>query len=277
VFRNVAAHRLRPLVDRGVAVALFYAQQIEHLPGWFADGAVRHEIRDVISWLRTEWRHSPIWPSVLAATAALVQRSAERAAVPELLLELAAIARSFDGPEGTEQAARYAREALSWVGSAPSRMRCRALRALAAALMRQGEIEAALSQLAAVITAAAVIQDRSDEATALAEIGFHALRSGRFARAETGFRRALALLTTEDLPYLRATVHHHLALALCEQSKDPEEAAQQAGAALELRWDRSSRLAGDDRALLQRIRAAQHRAACSAGARDDSNQTTEDT
>jgi hypothetical protein len=88
--------------------------QADSLAGWFAGGGVHHDrLRDVIAWLRTEWRPRPIWPTVLGRTASLIQGSAEVDAVPELLLELAAIARSFAGPEGTEQAARHAHAALS--------------------------------------------------------------------------------------------------------------------------------------------------------------------
>ncbi len=96
VLRHVAARRLRPLADRGVRVETFYSHQADSLPGWFAGGDVRHDrLRDVIAWLRTEWRPGPIGPTVLGRTASLIQASAEVDAVPELLLELAAIARSF--------------------------------------------------------------------------------------------------------------------------------------------------------------------------------------
>lgn len=64
----------------------------------------------------------------------------------------AAIASSFEGPDGTEQAARYARAALSSVGDRPSRVRYRALRALAAARIRQGQADAALGLLEMAIT-----------------------------------------------------------------------------------------------------------------------------
>jgi hypothetical protein len=106
------------------------------------------------------------------------------------------------------------------------------------------------------ITTAAVIKDAIGEAAAVAEIGFHALRGGHLARAEARFRGALALLSAEELPYLRATLHHHLALVLLEQHKDADEAEHHAAAALALRWDKTSRLASEDRALLARIQGA---------------------
>src|SRR5262249_45936837 len=160
VLRNVAARRLRPLAERGVAVEFFYSQQIDSLPEWFADGCVcHHRLPDVVAWLRTEWRPGPIWPTVLRATASLVQTSAEIATVPDMLLELAAIARSFPGPEGGEQAALHARAALSWIGDEPSATRCRALRAVAAAIMSLGQTAAGLALLQTAITTAAVLRD----------------------------------------------------------------------------------------------------------------------
>lgn len=256
VLRNVAARRLRPLADHGVAVEILYPQQSESLPGWFAGGDVRHDrLGEVIAWLRTGWRPGPIWPTVLGRAASLVQTHAEVDAVPEMLLELAAIARSFAGAEGAEQAAQHARAALSWVGDQPSRARCRALRAVAAATFALGQTEAGLALLETAITTAAVLRDPIEEASAVAEIGFHALRRGHIARAEARFRAALALLSTDGPAYLRATLHHDLALALHTQRKNAEEAERHATAALGLRWDRGSQLAGEDRALIALIGA----------------------
>lgn len=87
------------------------------------------------------------------------------------------------------------------------------------------------------ITVATLIRDPIEEAAAETEIGFQALRSGHLAGAEARFRRALAILAAEELPYLRATLHHHLALVLVEQNKDADEAEHHAAAALALRWD----------------------------------------
>lgn len=254
VLRNVAARRLRPLADRGVAVEFFYPQQIDSLPEWFADGCVcHHRLADVIAWLRTEWRSGPIWPTVLRVTANLIQTSAEIAAVPDMLLELAAVARSFPSPEGAEHAALHARAALSWIGDEPSAILCRALRAVAAAIMPLGQTAAALALLQTAITTAAVLRDPIEEASALADTGFHALRRGHAARAEAQFRAALALLSSADPAYLRATLHHDLALALHLQRKDTDEAEHQATTALGLRWDQGSQRACEDRALLTLI------------------------
>jgi tetratricopeptide (TPR) repeat protein len=256
VLRHVAARRLRPLADRGVQVEMFYPQQSDSLPGWFAGGDIRHDrLRDVIAWLRTDWRPGAIWPTVLSRTESLVQAHAEIDAVPEMLLELAAIARSFSGAEGAEQAAQHARAALSWVGDQPSRARCRALRAVAASILPLGQTEAGLALLETAITTAAVLRDPIEEASALAEIGFHALRRGHVARAEARFRTALELLPPEGPSYLRATLHHDLALALHTQRKDAEEAERHATAALGLRWDRGSQLASQDLALIALISA----------------------
>jgi hypothetical protein len=136
------------------ALVRFYSHQADSLPGWFAGGDVRHDrLRAVIAWLRTEWRPGPIWPTVLGRTASLIQGSAEIDAVPELLLELAAIARSFAGSEGAEQAAQHAHAALSWLGDQPSPARCRALRASAAAKLSLGQTDAALTLLVTAMNA----------------------------------------------------------------------------------------------------------------------------
>jgi hypothetical protein len=91
---------------------------------------------------------------------------------------------------------------------------------------------------------AAVIQDRVEQAHALAEIGFQAFRGGDFAHAETQFRRAIVLVSATDAPYLRAALHHSLADALLQQGKNPSEAERHAALALSLRCT-----------LLARIRA----------------------
>lgn len=256
VLRNVAARRLRPIHDRGVQVEIFYAQQVDSLPGWFARGEVPHDrLREVIDWLRTQWRPGAIWPMVLIRTASMVKGSADAEAVPEMLLELAAIARSFPGTEGAEQAVHHGRAALAWVGDQPSRVRCRALRTVAAASLAAGKTAAGLVLLESAITTAAVLRDPIEEASALAAIGLHALQCGHHARAEARFRAALALLTDDDPAYLRATLHHDLALTLLEQRKDAEQAEQHATTALGLRRDRRSHLASKDIALITRIRA----------------------
>jgi len=256
ILRNVAARRLHPIVDRGVDVGIFYAQQADSLDGWFSRGeACRDRLRDVIHWLRTKWRSSAVWPSVLSRTASLVQESGETDAVPEMLLELAAIARSFPGSEGAEQAAKHAGAALAWIGDQPSRVRCRALRATATATLALGQTEAGVALLETAFNTATVLGDPIEQASALAEIGFHLLRRGYHARAETRLRVALALLSDDDPAYLRATLHHDLALALVEQGREPDEAELHVTAALNLRESPSSQLASEDIALIARIRA----------------------
>lgn len=254
VLRNVAARRLQPLIDHGVAVEMFYAQQVDTLPGWFAGGDVRHDhLGDVIDWLRTQWRPGPIWSIVLSRTASLVQTFASVDVVPDMFLDLAAIACSFGSTEGAELAAKHAQMALLWVGAQPSRTRCRALRTLASAMLTRGQTEAALALLNTATQTATALQDPIEEASALAEIGFHAIRCGQHARAEARFRAALALLGKDGPAYLRATLHHALAVALVEQCKDAEQAEHHATAALGLRWDRQSQLATEDIALIARI------------------------
>jgi tetratricopeptide (TPR) repeat protein len=256
VLRHVAARRLKPISDNGVAVELFYEQQIDSLPSWFSHGQVHHDQhRAVLEWLRTKWRATASWPSVLSATATLVQASAPTQEVPELLLEIAAIALSFEGPEAAEQAAGHARTVFPWIGDKPSAARCRALRLLATATMAKGDVENGLAHLETAITTAMVIKDPVEEASALHQSGSHAFRGQHFARAEDRFRRALAVLSNTAPPFLVATLHHDLAAALEAQGKHDEEAEHHASAALELRWDKDSHLARDDRALLARVRA----------------------
>jgi tetratricopeptide (TPR) repeat protein len=254
VLRHVAARRMRPLADRGVTVETFYPLQADTLPGWFAGGDVRHDrLSDVIAWLRTEWRPGPIWPTVLGRTASLVQASADVEAVPELLLELAALARTFAGSEGAENAARLAHAALTWLGDQPSSAQCRALRIAAAAKLSLGQTEAALALLVTAMNAATELQDPIELASGLAEIGRLALRRGQAAHGEARFRDALTLLSTDGPAELRAALHHGLALALHAQRKNPDEAERHATTALRLRGDPGSQLAREDRALLALI------------------------
>jgi len=256
VFRNVAVRRLRPIVDRGVTVELFYAQQVDSLPVWFADGTVCHEhLPAVIRWLRTEWQPTALSPNVLKATAALVNGHAHRADVPALLLELSGLALSLGGDEGPEQAIAHARAAMLAAGDYPSLARCRALRALALARLARGELVPALALHEMAISVAVVIGDRIEEATAIAEIGFHVLRSGHHARAEARFRTAIGLLRDDEAPYLRATLHHAIAAILHHRLGHGTEAERHAVAALTLRWSPESQLAAADRMLLDRIRA----------------------
>jgi hypothetical protein len=185
---------------------------------------------------------------VLSATATLVHAHAPVEDVPEMLLDITAIALSFGGLEAAEQAAGYARSALVWVGEAPSAPRCRALRWLATATLTKGEAEAGLALLGTAITTAMVIQDPIEEASALHQIGAHALGGEHFARAEVLLRRALALVSDTDAPDLRATLHHDLAIALDAQGTRDDDAAHHATAALDLRSDKESRVARDDSA-----------------------------
>ena len=274
VLHKVARRQLQPLIDRGIAVELFYAQQVERLSIWFAQDRIDHNVAAIVAWLRTEWHGtataSPppaatpkvradevvaVWPEVLRATARLVQKYAPVEDVPELLLELAALARSFGDPDGTAEEIKHLHATLHWIGDAPSSAKCRALRALARPYFSRGDAAEAIQLLESAATIATVIGDRIERASALAEIGAHALRMGHFARAERRFRRAVALTADHDPPYLRATLHHHLARALHEQGQDGDEAAHHARAALTLRRDPASQLAIADQALLAAIAA----------------------
>jgi tetratricopeptide (TPR) repeat protein len=121
--------------------------------------------------------------------------------------------------------------------------------------MAKGDIEAGLAYLETAITTAMVIKDPIEEASALHQSGFYALGGQQFARAEARFRRALEMLSDVASPHLVATLRHDLAEALEGQGTHDDEAERHARIALELRWDKHSRLAQEDRALLARIRA----------------------
>jgi len=236
VLRDAAARRLKPILDEGVAVELFYDQQFLSLPSWFSHGLVHHDhLSTVLEWLRTRWRATAIWPEVLGTAAMLVHAHAPAEDVPDFLIEIAAIALSFGGLEAAEQAAGYARGVLTRVGDTPSAARCRALRSLATATMAKGDIDAALAHLETAVTTAMVMKDPVEEASALHQIGVHALQGQHFARAEDRFHRAINVLSAVESPTLLATLHHDLAMALAAQGKHGEEAEHHASVALELR------------------------------------------
>jgi tetratricopeptide (TPR) repeat protein len=164
-----------------------------------------------------------------------------------------ATARWSNAPRCAEQAAAHARAALSLINDESSRAHCRALRAVAAAVLALGETAAGIELLEVAISTAVVVQDPFEEAAALADIGLHALRQGHATRAEARLRAALALVPTVGSAHLRATLHHQLALALHVQGKSTDEAERHATTALSLRWDQGSQLAREDRALLALI------------------------
>jgi hypothetical protein len=256
VFRHAAARSLKPIVDRGVEVELFYAQQIDSVPLWFAHGHAYHDqIPAVLEWLRTQWHATAVWPAVLSTTSMLVHACAPTEDVPDLLIGLAAIALSLGSMEAAEHAVGHARAALSWIGDKPNAARCRALRALATATMAKGETETGFALLESAITTAALIRDPIEEASALQLIGRQAVRCQHFVRAEDRFRKAIDLLSNTGPSNLQATLHHELAAVLHVQRKNDEEAAAHAIAAFDLREDKDSRLAQDDRALLAGIHA----------------------
>ena len=256
VFRHVAARSLKPITDRGVEVELFYAQQIDSLDLWFADGQMHDEpIHAVLEWLRTQWRATAVWPTVIGTTSLLVHACAPTEDVPDLLIELADITLTLGSMEAMEHAAGHARAALAWVGPHPSAARCRALRSLAITSILKGETEAGLALLESAVTTAELIGDPIEEASALRQIGCHAVRGQHFVRAEASFRRAMDVLSDAGSPDLRATLHCDLAVVLHAQFKNDEEAETHAIAALDLRADKDSPVAQDDRELIALIRA----------------------
>ncbi|TMQ17464.1 MAG: hypothetical protein E6J90_22350 [Deltaproteobacteria bacterium] len=251
---QVVPRRLRVLTDRGVEIATFYEQQGNSIERWLAGGPIAHDqLAAVIAWIREQSRPSRAWPLILDTTATLVREFAARDEVPALLLELAAIARTMRGTLGAVEAAKHAEAALSWIGDTPCQTRCQALRALASARLRLGQVGAGVTLLEAAISTAAVIGDRREEAGAQAEIGLHVLHAGHAERAEARFQSALVLLGTNDPE--RATLHHRIARGLFDHAQHDEAAEHHVVTALSLRCDPRGHLAGEDRALLARIRA----------------------
>jgi len=90
---QVIPRRLWGLTDRGVDLATFYEQQLDSVEIWFAGGPIVHdELGAVVAWLRDQSLPSRTLPIVLDTTAMLVRGFAARDEVPELLIELAALA-----------------------------------------------------------------------------------------------------------------------------------------------------------------------------------------
>lgn len=257
LLRTAAERALRPLTDRGLLVHVFYSMQEEDLPRWFAHGEVRHSrLPDVIAWLRLDWQRqpSPSWSKVLDATTVLVQSAAECDEVPALLVALADIALSFQNNAAAEQASKHARAALHWAGTTPSTTRCRALRCFAIAQLRIGDTRNALVYLDAAIRDALLVGDRIEEASTLAELGGHFLRSKNLARAERQLRRAYVLLSVDAPATLRARIHHDLAETLHQHGLNNDEAEHHAAAALAIH-DKGAQGAAECASLLDRIRA----------------------
>jgi hypothetical protein len=159
---------LRPISDHGVEVRVFYAQQMPHLRAWFANGQIEYDLAAVLAWLRHEWpslRASGVlpavapprgarlwttsddceepWALVLRRIALLVQDQAGVDQVPGMRFELAEIARTFGGPFGTSEALHHLSMPLYWLGDAPSLMKCRVLRAQAAAKVDRDRVTGA--------------------------------------------------------------------------------------------------------------------------------------
>ena len=256
VFHTFAARRLQQLAGRGVLVEIFYDQQfVDVVPSWFAGGPIEHPVPALLEWLRTDWKPKPNWRRVLDTTAMLVCGFSPRHLVPDQLVHLAAVAVSSLGSDGARVANAHLETALSWVGEQPSSVRCRVLRMRASTLRRVGKTHEAMLTLDASIRTAMLVGDRREEASALFDLGLYMQQGGHLERAERLFRKAVSL-PLDDAPFILATLHHQLALVLCEQGKQLDEAQEHAEAALSLRWDRNARLASEDRALLERIRDA---------------------
>ena len=235
IFRNVARSRLTVLTAREVEVEIVYGQLLDlgRLSAWFERGRLLHAMPAVVTWLRREWRVTTMWPWVLDVTARMIEATVSVEDVPHLLLEISDLAYACGESEGAAEAAKHAHTALRWIGDAPSATRCRALRALSATSMLRGETDAAVIHLGKAMTIAKIIEDASEEAWALVDLGMHALGCRRFAAAEAAFGRA-ALQAPAYAASLRAMIHQQLSLALAQQAKD-DEAAQHAALSIALR------------------------------------------
>lgn len=239
----IAPLLLMPVTQRGVAVAVCYAQQAEFLAAWFAGGPLRHNVPAAVAWLRAEWRATSLWPAILRTTAQLVQRLGAPDRVPVLLVDLAGIALSV-GRDGAAEAAHYLGVALrssSWEGEHESfhPARCRALRLLAMAAMYVGDLADALVSVEQAVVVAKIIKHPGETAAALAVSGCCLELVGQQPRAERQFRLALRYLAVEDNPGLRTMLNELLSnvqgartdnqASLSGPRNEPGDGAQEAG------------------------------------------------
>jgi hypothetical protein len=278
LWETVILRVLRPVADHGVEVRVFYAQQVHQLRAWFVGGEVRHNLDGVLSWIRDEWpalrasgvspaigppRAAPLgrtgagceepWALVLRRIARLVDDHANVEHVPHVRLELARIAQTFSEPAGTAEALHHLSAALYWLGDAPSQLKCRVLRAQAAAKVERDEVADALRRLDQATVIALNIHDPHEAMLALVDGGRYALRWKMYARAERRLRRALEIATPEHSAELRADVQHLLARVLFEQDRVDEAALRYAKTALSPRTDTTGPAADGDRVLLAEI------------------------
>ena len=231
VLQDAASLQLQPFTDRGVAVAIFYSQQAESVPRWFAGEEVPHDVPAVVAWLTTAWRSTALWPMILSVAARLVEEFSDIATAPSLLVDLSAIALSF-GKDGSASAREFAEKALCWLGDSRNPARCRAWTALATVSRNDGDTAAALGYLEQAIAVAIRERYWTEAARALAESGVVLLGSGYIAQAERRFRQALVCLSTEADPKLRVLLHDNLLLAVHESSRRDRQAIHAVGAEL---------------------------------------------
>lgn len=231
VLQDTASRQLKPLTDRGIVASIFYSQQAESVPRWFAGEQVLHDVPAVIAWLKSGWRSTVLWNTILRTAATLIEQFGDLTQAPHLLVELATVALSF-GKDGSAEARTYLETALRWLGSSESPVRCRAWTALATVARGDGDIAAALSHLEQAIAVAAQERHWTEGARALAESGIVLLGIGKTTQAERRFRQALVCLSADEDPKLRVLLHDNLWFAMHENSRRTRQALQVVGAEL---------------------------------------------
>ena len=245
--RNMVAEPLAILGAKGVTARLFYEEQ-DHLP-WFQGLKVPHSPEAVIRKLGTRPNQSPRWPELLESVATLFYENRSHAPSAEPLTALAEIALSHGAHD---KAIAFADEALLHMPDVQTPLRCRALRILGSAMLKQGWTNPGLAVLqdsASMSGDAAVDRER---AHALHELGLHALRHANYAEAEARLRDAVDLLPLEKSDFL-ATIHHNLAVATWGNGQQ-SRAEFHALTSLELRVTTASLAAERNRELLAQIR-----------------------
>jgi hypothetical protein len=216
---------LQPLVERGVAIEVFYEEQAhadrEGLSAWFSGGEVVHNVSAVVETLVARWRPTENWREVLETVERLARASVPRDDVPPLLAGIARVALICC--RSAEEGARLASEALRRLPASPSLPRCQALRVLGSALIRQHHGAAGVWALDDAVAMAAVVDAPSEAARALCESAGHLRQQGDVANAESRYWRVVELLSGSGQQFgLLSLAHLHLAAVSLQQGKDDE-------------------------------------------------------
>jgi hypothetical protein len=247
---------LQPLVEKGVAVEVFYEEQAhadrEGLSAWFSGGEVVHNISAVVEALVARWRPTSNWREVLETVERLVRASVRPDDVPALLVDVATIALVCC--RSAEEGARLASEALRRLPASPSLPRCRALRVFGSALIRQHHGATGVWALDDAVAMAMVVGSPREAAAALCESAVHLRERGDVANAESRYRRVVELLSgSGEYVGLLALAHLDLAAISLQHGKDDDGETHARVAVVLAEECGEPELAEDSRLLLLRI------------------------